>query len=109
MVIDRKIIFLFYSILCFSLVFASSQIDSYFAVSQDDMAIENYSPPFLHYLYNFIFVVVAVLLVIFLFKIRFFSSLFGKKKISKTKGNVSDLKKIKKTKKTKKKSSFRRK
>ena len=84
-------------VLSFSFVFAASEIDSSFLVG-DEVVVESYIPPFINYVYSFIWVFIVLVIIFILFRMKKSS----KVKVSKTKVSKVKRKRIGKIKGKKK-------
>ena len=71
--------FLFF-ILSFYFVFAGSEIDSSFLI-RNTVVPDSYSPPFINYIYNFIWVAIVFIFIFILFRMKKSSN----EKVSKVK------------------------
>lgn len=94
----RKVCYLLFAFALLMFVSADSDITYSFIVGQSvEDGTLNYNPPFLYYLYDFLWILFAVLFVFFLFRTKMVSSfLKNKKRRSSTKKVARKRKKVKK-------------
>ncbi|MFH0808575.1 MAG: hypothetical protein V1888_03085 [archaeon] len=63
----RKVVMFLFFILSFYFVFAGSEIDSSFLI-RNTVVPDSYSPPFINYIYNFIWVAIVFIFILFRMK-----------------------------------------
>lgn len=80
----RKVLYFLFAIAMLIFVSASNDVTYTFVVGQGSgNVVSEYHQPATYYVYNFVWILILVIVIFVLAKMRIFSKIFGKKKIVK--------------------------